>query len=80
MQSIELSSANGARIAARVFAATRAAPKATVLIAAAMGVRQGPRPHRRRIGHFGFFRAQFEATLWTRVTTLFQRFDNGALA
>jgi predicted alpha/beta hydrolase len=33
-----------------------------------------------RIGHFGFFRAQFEATLWTRVTTLFHRFDNGAMA
>jgi predicted alpha/beta hydrolase len=33
-----------------------------------------------RIGHFGFFRAQFEATLWTRVTGLFQRFDNGAFA
>jgi predicted alpha/beta hydrolase len=28
-----------------------------------------------RIGHFGFFRAQFEATLWTRVTGLFQRFS-----
>jgi predicted alpha/beta hydrolase len=34
----------------------------------------------KRIGHFGFFRAQFEATLWTRVTGLFQRFDNGAFA
>ncbi len=34
----------------------------------------------KRIGHFGVFRAQFEATLWTRVTALFQRFDNGALA
>ena len=34
-----------------------------------------------RIGHFGFFRAQFEATLWTRVTGLFQRFSTaGALA
>lgn len=32
-----------------------------------------------RIGHFGFFRAQFEATLWTRVTGLFQRFSTGAL-
>lgn len=31
-----------------------------------------------RIGHFGFFRAQFEATLWTRVTGLFQRFSTGA--
>ena len=28
----------------------------------------------RRIGHFGFFRSQFEATLWHRVTGLFQRF------
>jgi predicted alpha/beta hydrolase len=28
----------------------------------------------RRIGHFGFFRAQFESTLWTRVTQLFHRF------
>jgi predicted alpha/beta hydrolase len=34
----------------------------------------------KRIGHFGFFRAQFETTLWTRVTALFHRFDNGALA
>lgn len=34
----------------------------------------------RRIGHFGFFRPQFEATLWTRVTTLFQRFDQKAIA
>jgi predicted alpha/beta hydrolase len=34
----------------------------------------------RRIGHFGFFRAQFEDTLWTRVTGLFQRFSTGALA
>ncbi len=34
----------------------------------------------KRIGHFGFFRAQFETTLWTRVTTLFHRFDNGAFA
>lgn len=33
-----------------------------------------------RIGHFGFFRAQFEATLWTRVPALFRRFDNGAPA
>ncbi len=33
-----------------------------------------------RIGHFGFFRAQFEATLWTRVTQLFQRFAAGASA
>ncbi len=33
-----------------------------------------------RIGHFGFFRAQFEATLWTRVTGLFQRFATGAIA
>lgn len=34
----------------------------------------------RRIGHFGFFRAQFEATLWTRVTGLFQRLSNGVPA
>ena len=34
----------------------------------------------RRIGHFGFFRAQFEATLWTRVTGLFNRFATGATA
>ena len=34
----------------------------------------------RRIGHFGFFRPHFEATLWTRVTGLFQRFSTGALA
>jgi predicted alpha/beta hydrolase len=34
----------------------------------------------KRIGHFGFFRAQFEATLWTRVTHLFQRFSTGAPA
>lgn len=27
-----------------------------------------------RIGHFGFFRPRFEATLWTRVTGLFQTF------
>jgi len=33
-----------------------------------------------RIGHFGFFRAQFEATLWTRVTGLFQRLSNGVPA
>jgi predicted alpha/beta hydrolase len=33
-----------------------------------------------RIGHFGFFRAQFEATLWTRVTGLFQSFNAGAVA
>jgi predicted alpha/beta hydrolase len=33
-----------------------------------------------RIGHLGFFRARFKATLWTRVTTQFARFDNGALA
>jgi predicted alpha/beta hydrolase len=32
----------------------------------------------RRIGHFGFFRPQFEATLWTRVAGLFKRF--GAFA
>lgn len=34
----------------------------------------------KRIGHFGFFRAQFEATLWTRVTQLFQRFGTGVPA
>lgn len=34
----------------------------------------------RRIGHFGFFRAQFEATLWPRVAGLFQRFANGVPA
>jgi predicted alpha/beta hydrolase len=34
----------------------------------------------RRIGHFGFFRPQFEATLWTRVTQLFHRFGQGAFA
>jgi predicted alpha/beta hydrolase len=34
----------------------------------------------RRIGHFGFFRAQFEATLWARVTQLFNRFSAGAPA
>lgn len=33
-----------------------------------------------RIGHFGFFRARFEGTLWTRVTGLFQRFSTGAIA
>jgi predicted alpha/beta hydrolase len=33
-----------------------------------------------RIGHFGFFRPQFEATLWTRVTHLFNRFSQGAYA
>ena len=27
----------------------------------------------RRIGHFGFFRDQFQTTLWTRVTALLQR-------
>jgi predicted alpha/beta hydrolase len=34
----------------------------------------------KRIGHFGFFRAQFEATLWTRVTGLFQRFNTETFA
>ena len=34
----------------------------------------------RRIGHFGFFRAQFEATLWTRVAGLFQRLSHGVPA
>jgi predicted alpha/beta hydrolase len=34
----------------------------------------------RRIGHFGFFRAQFEATLWQRTAALFQRFAIGAPA
>jgi predicted alpha/beta hydrolase len=34
----------------------------------------------KRIGHFGFFRAQFEATLWTRVIGLFQQFSTGAFA
>jgi predicted alpha/beta hydrolase len=29
----------------------------------------------RRIGHFGFFRDQFQNTLWTRVTALFQGFQ-----
>ena len=33
----------------------------------------------KRVGHFGFFRAQFEATLWTRVTHLFKRFSTGAV-
>jgi predicted alpha/beta hydrolase len=33
----------------------------------------------KRIGHFGFFRAQFEATLWTRVTGLFQRFSTAGV-
>lgn len=28
----------------------------------------------RRIGHFGFFREQFRATLWARAAELFQRF------
>ncbi len=28
-----------------------------------------------RIGHFGFFRPHFEATLWARVTGLLQRFN-----
>jgi predicted alpha/beta hydrolase len=31
----------------------------------------------RRIGHFGFFRAQFEHSLWTRVPALFQHFAQG---
>lgn len=34
----------------------------------------------RRIGHFGFFRAQFQATLWTRVAGLFQRLSTGVPA
>lgn len=34
----------------------------------------------RRIGHFGFFRAAFQATLWPRVTGLFQRFTQGVPA
>jgi predicted alpha/beta hydrolase len=34
----------------------------------------------KRIGHFGFFRVQFEATLWTRVTKLLQRFSTGVPA
>jgi len=34
----------------------------------------------RRIGHFGFFRPQFEATLWARVAGIFQRFSQGATA
>jgi predicted alpha/beta hydrolase len=34
----------------------------------------------KRIGHFGFFRAQFEATLWTRVTGLLQRFNTETFA
>lgn len=29
----------------------------------------------RRIGHFGFFRAQFEATLWTRVASVLSGFS-----
>jgi predicted alpha/beta hydrolase len=34
-----------------------------------------------RIGHFGFFRQQFEATLWPRVTAIFQTFNTaGATA
>ncbi len=33
-----------------------------------------------RIGHFGFFRPQFEATLWARVAGIFQRFSQGATA
>jgi predicted alpha/beta hydrolase len=32
----------------------------------------------RRIGHFGFFRPQFETTLWTRVAELFNRFNDKA--
>ena len=32
----------------------------------------------RRIGHFGFFRDQFQATLWTRVTALFQGFPDSS--
>jgi predicted alpha/beta hydrolase len=34
----------------------------------------------KRIGHFGFFRAQFETTLWTRVTGLFQQFNAETIA
>jgi predicted alpha/beta hydrolase len=34
----------------------------------------------RRIGHFGFFRVQSEATLWQRTAALFQRFATGAPA
>jgi predicted alpha/beta hydrolase len=34
----------------------------------------------RRIGHFGFFRPQFEATLWIRVAGLFHGFANGVTA
>lgn len=33
-----------------------------------------------RIGHFGFFRPQFEATLWARVAGLFHRFATGVPA
>ena len=29
----------------------------------------------RRIGHFGFFRAQFQATLWQRAALLLQGFQ-----
>jgi predicted alpha/beta hydrolase len=31
-----------------------------------------------RIGHFGFFRARFERSLWTRVPAAFQHFAQGA--
>jgi hypothetical protein len=33
-----------------------------------------------RIGHFSFFCAQVEATLWTRVSGLFQRFNKESFA
>jgi predicted alpha/beta hydrolase len=32
----------------------------------------------RRIGHFGFFRSQFETTLWMRVAGLLHRFGDKA--
>lgn len=34
----------------------------------------------KRIGHFGFFRAQFEATLWTRVAGVLRRFEQAVAA
>ena len=81
MQTIELQAADNAGVAASLFAAATPVPQTTVLIDC---YENAPRElHRiapsdakaQRIGHFGFFRPHFEATLWTRVTGLLQRFN-----
>ena len=80
MQTIELQAADNAGVAASLFAAATPVPQTTVLVDCyANAPRRIERitpadVQARRIGHFGFFREQFQSTLWQRTAQLLHGF------